>query len=146
MASHNLDETAEAGWRGDAPEAAPVAGAALLGKAFGLVDIIAAAPGLVTMKKLFARVARVSGEPRGLAVDPHGRLWVALHDGWGVLRLSGDGEIETTLAMPAPRPTGLAFGGADGATLFISTARYGLSMDALAHAPGSGLMYHCDAD
>ena len=94
--------------------------------------------------RLFSRIARVSGEPRGLAVDPRGHVWVALYDGWGVMRLSREGEIDTTLALPVPRPTGLAFGGAERRTLFITTARYGLSMDALAHAPDSGMVFRHD--
>ena len=91
--------------------------------------------------RVHSRVSPASGEPRALAVDPDGRLWIALYDGWSLARLSADGEIDAVLAMPAPRPTGLAFGGADGRTLFVTTARAGVSDETLRHSPASGLLF-----
>ena len=95
--------------------------------------------------RLFSRVAPVSGEPRGIAVDGEGRLWIALYDGWGLARLSAEGEIDGVVALPAPRPTGLAFGGDDGRMLFVTTACEGVSAQALAHAPHSGLLFELRA-
>ncbi|KVK54238.1 hypothetical protein L901_17875 [Agrobacterium sp. D14] len=88
--------------------------------------------------RVFSRIARVSGEPRAIAIDPGGRLWVALYDGWSVARISGEGEIEHVAALPVPRPTGLAFGGEDNRSLFITSARVGLAREVLDNAPLSG--------
>ncbi|MBB4199465.1 DNA-binding IclR family transcriptional regulator/sugar lactone lactonase YvrE [Rhodoblastus sphagnicola] len=87
---------------------------------------------------ILARIARGSGEPRGIALDADGRPWVALWDGWSLAQLDEVGEISGVLALPVPRPTGLTFGGADGKTLFVTTARLGLSRDILENAPLSG--------
>lgn len=88
--------------------------------------------------RIFSRLPRVSGEPRGIAVDGRNRLWVALYDGWSIVHLSDDGEIEKVSALPVPRPTGLAFGGQDMSELYITSARVGLSREVLDNAPLSG--------
>jgi IclR family transcriptional regulator, acetate operon repressor len=88
--------------------------------------------------RILNRIPRVSGEPRGLAVDATGRLWVALYDGWSIARLSPEGEFDRITALPVPRPTGIAFGGEDGQSIFVTTARVGLPRDVLDNAPLSG--------
>lgn len=88
--------------------------------------------------RILARITRGSGQPRGLGIDADGRLWVALWDGWSIAQLDESGEIGRVLALPVPRPTGLAFGGADMASLCVTTARLGLPRDILDNAPLSG--------
>ncbi|QEL27308.1 helix-turn-helix domain-containing protein (plasmid) [Bosea sp. F3-2] len=88
--------------------------------------------------RLFARVLRVSGEPRSLAIDSSGRLWVGLYDGWSAARLSEEGEIENLLPLPVPRPTGIAFDAEIAGKLYVTTARIGLSREVLRNAPLSG--------
>lgn len=88
--------------------------------------------------RLLTRLPAVSGEPRGLAVDAGGRVWIALDGGWCVSRLNADGEVDRVMALPVPRPTGLAFGGVDGGTLYVTTARIGLGREVLEKAPLSG--------
>jgi sugar lactone lactonase YvrE len=91
--------------------------------------------------RVLARIARASGEPRALALDADGRLWVALWDGWSVARIDENGEIDRILALPVPRPTGLAFGGAGLNALYVTSARVGLSRDVLENAPSSGCLH-----
>lgn len=88
--------------------------------------------------RLFARIPRVSGEPRSLAVDTDDRLWVGLYDGWSIARLSIEGEIERLLPLPVPRPTGLAFGGDGRGAVFVTTSRIDLAREVLEKAPLSG--------
>jgi IclR family transcriptional regulator, acetate operon repressor len=88
--------------------------------------------------RLFTRIARVSGEPRSLAVDADDRLWVGLYDGWSIARLTTEGEIERLLPLPVPRPTGLAFGGDSDGQIYVTTARIGLAREVLENAPLSG--------
>jgi sugar lactone lactonase YvrE len=88
--------------------------------------------------RILTRIPRVSGEPRGLATDPHGRLWTVLYDGWSIARLSIEGEFDRVTALPVPRPTGITFGGPDGQSVFITTARVGLARDVLDKASLSG--------
>jgi IclR family acetate operon transcriptional repressor len=87
---------------------------------------------------LMTRMPSGAGRPAGLAVDAEGGLWVALRDGWSVARLGPDGEVDRVLPLPVPRPTDLAFGGADLSTLYVATARDGLGFDTLSAAPLSG--------
>ena len=90
--------------------------------------------------RVFSRIPAASGRPRALAVDTSDHVWVALDQGWAVARLDDSGEFARTIALPVPRPTGLAFGGTEGRTLFVTTARYGLSRQVLEKAPMSGLV------
>jgi IclR family acetate operon transcriptional repressor len=88
--------------------------------------------------RILTRIPRVSGEPRGLAVDANGRLWTVLYDGWSIARLSIEGEFDRVMALPVPRPTGITFGGADGQSIFVTSARVGLARDVIDNAPLSG--------
>lgn len=91
--------------------------------------------------RLLARLPAACGAPSALAADVEGRVWVALLDGWGIARLNEFGDVDATLALPAPRPTGLAFGGPALRTLFITTSRDGQTEDAARHAPLSGRVF-----
>lgn len=63
-----------------------------------------------------------SGVPDGLTVDKEGSIWIAMWDGWTVVKLTPNGKILKKIKIPVKRPTSLAFGGADGAVLFITSA------------------------
>ncbi|MET3808046.1 sugar lactone lactonase YvrE [Nakamurella sp. UYEF19] len=76
--------------------------------------------------------------PDGLTVDTEGFVWSAKWDGARVVRHAPDGSIDRVLPMPVPRPTSVAFGGPDLRTLFVTSARTGLSAEQLAAAPLSG--------
>jgi len=79
------------------------------------------------------------GRPDGGSFDAEGCYWVALFDGWRVVRLSPDGELLREVRLPVQRPTMIAFGGDDGCTAFVTSARTGLDAAAVAkqrHAGG----------
>ena len=80
-------------------------------------------------------------KPDGLAVDAEGSVWIAIWDGWRIERWSAEGTLQRTVRLPVPRPTSVAFGGRDLATLYITTARVRLATDALAQAPLSGGLF-----
>jgi sugar lactone lactonase YvrE len=82
--------------------------------------------------------------PDGLTVDDRGNLWVALWNGGEVRCYTPGGRLLMTLPLPVDRPTSCAFGGADGTTLFITTAREGLDEDALARQPDAGRVFRVD--
>src|SRR6202008_2667995 len=85
------------------------------------------------------------GWPDGLTVDAEGNLWVALWDGWAVRRYTPDGRLTDTVELPAQRIPGCAFGGADLSTLYITSARAGLSDEVLAGQPNAGSLFALDA-
>src|SRR5690606_31843403 len=90
-----------------------------------------------------ARVADAGVFPDGMTVDAEGGLWVALWDGWRIVRYAPDGRVERTITLPVPRPTAMSFGGDDYRQLFITTASIGLSDAQLAAAPLSGSLFVC---
>jgi sugar lactone lactonase YvrE len=78
------------------------------------------------------------GRPDGGSFDEEGCYWVALFDGWRVVRLSPDGKLLAEVALPVQRPTMIAFGGPDRRTAFVTTATTGLDEPALAAQPQAG--------
>jgi len=131
------------GW--DLPEPASAlawdaAGSVLHMACAGSGSLWTARRGSPALRRL-ATVPKGSGHLSGLAVDPRGGVWVALRGGWGLMRFEADGSLDRLVALPVPCPSGLAFGGADGHTLFITTARDAVSREALDAAPLSGRLF-----
>jgi len=76
-----------------------------------------------------ALLTLTQGVPNGMAVDRAGYLWVASTGGGNVQRYSPDGKWVATVQIGTPGATSCAFGGPDGADLFI-TSRAGRMPDA----------------
>lgn len=89
-------------------------------------------------KRKFADIPKVAGSPCALAVDENFNVWVGLSEGWSVIKLDENGEIQRTIALPIPSPTGITFGGDDLSDLFVTSARTGQTRDSLNNAPLSG--------
>jgi sugar lactone lactonase YvrE len=85
--------------------------------------------------------AKNLGVPDGSAMDVDGCLWNVRCNAGAIVRLTPDGRIDRTIALPVPRPTSCAFGGPDLDTLFVTSARRMLDDDALAKAPLSGSVF-----
>jgi sugar lactone lactonase YvrE len=86
------------------------------------------------------------GRPDGASVDAEGCYWAALFDGGRVVRLSPGGEILVEVALPAKRPTMIAFGGDDMRTAYVTTARTGLTPEQLEAEPLSGAIFSFRVD
>ena len=100
------------------------------------------APDGTPLNKLeLARFGEGDGYPDGMTVDAEGCLWIAFWDGWCVRRLSPRGELLQEVKVPVQRPTSVAFGGASLDRLFITSARIGLSEDALGVQPYAGGLF-----
>ncbi len=82
--------------------------------------------------------ASYGGRPDGAAVDALGHYWVALFEGGRLLRLAPDGAVVGDWPLPVRCPTMPCFGGDDGRTLFLTTARQGRPAAELAACPLSG--------
>lgn len=89
----------------------------------------------------FARLGDGEGFPDGLTVDSDGCVWLAVWDGAQVRRYSPDARVAEVFQVPAPRVTSCGFGGTDLATLFVTTARVGLSASQLEEYPLSGSLF-----
>jgi sugar lactone lactonase YvrE len=99
------------------------------------------ATGTLANPRLFHQFAHGKGRPDGAAVDAEGCLWSALFDGGRVVRLSPAGELLATITLPVSRPTMIGFGGDDGRTAFVTSARKGLNDEQLAHEPLVGGLF-----
>ncbi|CDZ77345.1 L-arabinolactonase [Legionella massiliensis] len=97
--------------------------------------------GTITNRTDFINFPREEGIPDGMTVDAEGFLWIALWDGWCVNRYSPQGEKVGSIKLPVPRPTSLAFGNKDLRTLYITSARMGLSDEQLLQSPLSGNLF-----
>ncbi len=87
----------------------------------------------------FARTE--DGSPDGAVTDRDGRYWSALWGGARVACFSPAGDEVFSLPIDAPQPTCLAFGGANGDLLFVTSARDDMSEAALAASPNSGAVF-----
>jgi sugar lactone lactonase YvrE len=88
----------------------------------------------------FATVCRIDpGLPDGLAVDVDGSIWVAVWGGGEVRRFNPTGELTGIIPMPVSQPTSCTFG--PNGTLYITSARNGLSPDELASQPHAGAVF-----
>ena len=96
------------------------------------------AEGRLGAPRLFARLGPDEGYPDGSTVDADGGLWNAQWDGGCVVRYDSNGTETARCALPVSRPTCPAFGGAGLDRLFVSTARIGLSENALREQPLAG--------
>jgi sugar lactone lactonase YvrE len=109
------------------------------GRTFYLIDSIAGElyafdtyPDRVVLahrRVLYAFPAEM-GLPDGLTVDSAGCIWVALWGGSRVVRISPDGDLIGSIEMPVRQPSSCAFGGQALDTLYITSAREGLDLDA----------------
>jgi IclR family transcriptional regulator, acetate operon repressor len=103
-----------------------------------------------------ASVPKGSGKLSGLCVDAQGGVWTTLQDGWSALRFTADGTQDRVIGLPVPCPTDLAVGdlrtGRDPnsstrtamhQTLFLTSARQSVSVEALNSAPLSGRLFSC---
>lgn len=104
------------------------------------------ADGKLTGRKVLSDTFDFGGYPDGSAIDSEGCLWTCLWDASRVVRFTPDGEVDRVIILAAPRPTSVAFGDDDLKTLFITTARAGLSFPQLDARPLSGSLFAIRVD
>ena len=93
----------------------------------------------------FAKVD-APAEPDGAVVDSEGYVWNAQWGAGTVIRFAPDGKVDRVVKVPVSRPTCPAFGGKDLKTLYITSAREGLSAEQLAQEPLAGGVFSIDVD
>ncbi|NUQ66630.1 MAG: SMP-30/gluconolactonase/LRE family protein [Pirellulales bacterium] len=98
--------------------------------------------GAIRNRRTVVDVPDAMGKPDGMTIDADGMLWVAHWGGGRVNRWDpGTGRLLSTVLVPASRTTSCAFGGPDLATLYITTARTGMTAEALAAEPQAGALF-----
>ena len=95
--------------------------------------------GGLARKRVFAQIA--DAHPDGMAVDAEGCVWVCLFGGGRVERFAPDGRLVGLMRFPCANITKLAFGGPDGRTAYVTTAKLHLSAQARADQPLAGGLF-----
>jgi sugar lactone lactonase YvrE len=94
--------------------------------------------GRLGARRPFAAIDPRDGLPDGLTVDAEGGVWLALFGGGAIRRYLPDGSLDAQIRLPVTNPTSLAFGGADLADLYITSAQHRLTREQLAREPLAG--------
>lgn len=102
------------------------------------------ATGELGERRVFVDSTGDKSAPDGAAVDADGCLWNARWGGWRIERRRPDGTLDRTLSMPVSQPTSCCFGGPGLRTLYITSARKGLSDEALAKQSLAGSLFEVD--
>lgn len=106
-----------------------------------------AAAGTLSNKRLWLTFAPGDGVPDGMTTDAAGRLWIA-H--WGGSCVSCHDPVTAQelcrVTLPTRHVTNCAFGGPDLRTLFITSARSGLTPEQLAAEPLAGGLFAVSVD
>ena len=97
--------------------------------------------GALSNRRLWLHLASNDGLPDGMTLDAQGRLWVAHWGGRCVTCHDASAEEVARIELPVSQVTNVAFGGADLRTLFISSARVGLSAQQLQIEPLAGGLF-----
>ncbi|WP_260232630.1 MULTISPECIES: SMP-30/gluconolactonase/LRE family protein [unclassified Enterobacter] len=97
--------------------------------------------GMPEQIRLFVKTPTGLGRPDGIALDKEGGLWVCQFNGGCLLRYDRNGCLSERVVMPVPRPTSCCFGGEGLGTLFITTARFAMTVPELIQYPNAGDLY-----
>jgi sugar lactone lactonase YvrE len=101
--------------------------------------------GSISNAKTVVEVPKAYGSPDGMCIDEEDMLWVAHWGGYCVRRWNPlTGKVLAKIDVPAPHVTSCCFGGGDLKTLYITTARSGLSQQQLKDFPLSGGLFTLD--
>lgn len=88
-----------------------------------------------------------TGVADGMTIDRDGLLWVAQWGGYGVYCYNPNtGELVSKIEVPAPHVANCTFGGPLLDTLYITTARAGLTPSVLEQYPLSGSLFAINMD
>lgn len=86
-------------------------------------------------------VSDAEGVPDGMCVDSEGFLWIAFWGGSQVRRYAPGGPFVDSINLPVSLVTACAFGGPDLSTLYITTAKHGLTKTDLDGEPLAGRLF-----
>jgi xylono-1,5-lactonase len=102
--------------------------------------------GTISNKRLFLDFGPEDGSPDGMTTDAEGCLWIT-HWGPGkVTRRDTRGKVIQTIDFPCNHVTSCTFGGPDFKTLFVTSARAGLSEEELERQPLAGSLFAVELD
>ena len=104
------------------------------------------ASGQVSNRHSHVDLTHESFYPDGLTIDAEGCLWVAMWNGWCVIRFDPQGQEMMRVPLPVPLVTSCTFGGPSLTDLFITTASAGLSQTELGKSVAAGDLFCLSTD
>jgi sugar lactone lactonase YvrE len=109
----------------------------------GGIDVFDTDPqtGALSNRRRFADIT--DGLPDGLTLDAEGGIWIAIWGTGEVRRFRPDGTLDAIVHVPASQVSSVAFGGADLATLYITTAREDYTPAQRRAEPHAGDIFRC---
>jgi sugar lactone lactonase YvrE len=84
------------------------------------------------------------GTPDGVCMDAEGALWLAVWGGYEVRRYSPSGEQLARVRISTAQPSCCTIGGANGTTLYVTTAREDMSDELLEREADAGRLFAAD--
>ena len=100
--------------------------------------------GEISNKQEFAKHER--GYPDGSTVDSEGYLWSCRWGGSCVIRFDPNGKVDDIIELPVENITSCTFGNKSLQTLFITTARWGMTKENIEKNPEAGGLFSIDLD
>jgi sugar lactone lactonase YvrE len=97
--------------------------------------------GAVSNKRLFLQFSKEDGSPDGMTTDAEGGLWIAHWGASKITRHDAQGKVLQTVELPCSQITSCAFGGPELKTVYVTSARDGLSEQQLEHEPLAGGLF-----
>lgn len=94
--------------------------------------------GQLSEKTVWRTFTSAEGTPDGMTLDGDGNVWIAFWGGACIRQFTPTGALLQTIALPATQITSMAFGGEHLDLLLVTSARVGLSAQALAETPLAG--------
>lgn len=103
------------------------------------LDLAEFAVGRATWVQLTAP-GDLPGKADGATLDAEGHVWLACFGASCLVRISPNGQLVDTVILPVSQPTSCVFGGDEMRTLYVTSARQGLSEKQLAAEPDAGAL------
>ena len=97
--------------------------------------------GSVSNRRRFLDLADDGLWPDGMTIDRDGMVWLAVGRGSAVHRYRRDATLDGMIELPVTNPTSVAFGGSDGADLYITTSSFDVDEEARATQPLAGAIF-----
>jgi len=98
--------------------------------------------GNITQRRVVINIPETAGYPDGMTIDTEGMLWIALWDGWKVVRYNPyTGKELLQIRLPVSRVTSCVFGGDTLEEMYITSAKTGLSANDLIEQPLAGSLF-----
>lgn len=73
-------------------------------------------------ESIFANTLELGGVPDGAAIDAEGHLWIAVYGAGLLARYTPEGQLDTTIALPARNPTDIVFCGSKLDRVIVTSA------------------------